>query len=386
MRRFRKTASDRGDASLHTAAASPGTEEASSESSEAGRRPFRPPTHWLRHLATVLVLGLAVHLLLPQITTLQHSLDVIRGMTWWVVALAAGSTVMSLLGAGILLNAIARMTGDRLRLARGALITLASNSIGLVAGGIVPTGVAASRWVRGSGVGSAGAVVTLWLPVLLYNSVLVVVTALGLIYLLLLHKLTVPLAITFGVILAGIGFVIGAIAWGSRRRDRFTAMVSRVAERWTALRHRPFDPAPTHAAVARIFHGIDWLGEGGWRGPVLGAVLTTFFDMLTLYLLFVAAGHRLSPAVVVTAYGLPMLLAKAPLTTPGGIGIVETGMVALFASLGVPKQVAVVSVLAYRLIAFWLPSLTGFVLIPFLQHVAGGKRGEAVRQAAAEGA
>ncbi len=349
------------------------TEQDMTGLAEAQHRSARLPTHWLRHLVTVLVLGLAVHLLLPQITALQHSLDVIRGMTWWVLALAVCSTGMSTLGSGILLNAIARMTGDRLPLVRGALIAVASNSVGLVAGGIVPAGVAASRWVRGSGVGIAGALVTLWLPVLLYNGVLVVVTALGLVNLLLLHKLTAPLAVTFAVILAGISVVIAAIAWGSRRREEFTGLVTRAGERWAALRHRPFDPAAAQASVARIFHGIDWLGEGGWRGPVVGAGLTTFFDLVTLYLCFVAAGHPLSPAVVVTAYGLPMLLAKAPLTTPGGIGIVEASMVALFASLGVPKQVAVVAVLAYRLLAFWLPSLAGFLLFPYLQHVAGGQ-------------
>lgn len=359
--------------------------QATSELAEAQHRSARLPMHWLRHLVTVLVLGLAVHLLLPQITTLQHSLDVIRGMAWWVLALAVGSTWMSTLSSGMLLNAIARMTGDRLPPVRGALIAAASNSVGLVAGGIVPAGVAASRWVRGSGVGIAGALVTLWLPVLLYNGVLVVVTALGLLYLLLLHKLTAPLAITFGVILAGLSVVVAAVAWGSRRRERFTGLVTRTGERWAALRHRPFDLAAAQTGVARLYHGLDWLGEGGWRGPVACAVLTTFFDIVTLYLFFVAAGHPLSPAVVVTAYGLPMLLAKAPLTTPGGVGIVEASMVALFASLGVPKQVAVVSVLAYRLVAFWLPSLVGFLLFPYLQHVAGGKQGETSREAAVDG-
>jgi len=356
----------------------------SSETEENARRPTRLPTHWLRHLVTVAVLGLAVHLLLPQITTLQHSLEVIRGMSWWVLALALASTAASFVGSSLLLRSIARMTGDRLGLARGALITAASSSVGLVAGGIVPAGVAARRWVRGSGVGPAGALVTLWLPVLLYNGALVAVTAIGLAYLLLLHKLTVPLAVTFGIVLAGISAVVGAIAWGSRRRARFTDLVTRAAARWAALRRRRFDPAPMQGGVARIYSGLDWLGEGGWRRPVLGAAVTTFFDMLTLYLCFVAAGHPISPAVVVAAYGLPMLLAKAPLTTPGGIGIVETTMIGLFAGLGVPKQIAVVVVLAYRLIAFWLPSLAGFLLFPYLQHVAGGKRSETVQEAAPE--
>ncbi len=175
----------------------PAPVEDAPETAESARRSARLPTHWLRHLLTVVVLGLAVHLLLPQITTLQHSLEVIRGMSWWVLALAVVSMLTSFVGSSLLLRAIARMTGDRLGLVRGALITAASTSVGLVAGGIVPAGVAARRWVRGSGVGPAGALVTLWLPVLLYIGVLAVVTAVGLAYLLLLHQLTVPLAITF---------------------------------------------------------------------------------------------------------------------------------------------------------------------------------------------
>jgi uncharacterized protein (TIRG00374 family) len=338
--------------------------------------PSRRPAHWLRHLVTVLVLGLAVHLLLPQITALQHSLQVIRDMKWWVIALAAGSTVLSLLSGGLLLRAIAAETGDRLSPVRGALITLGSNSVGLVAGGIVPAGVAAQRWMRGSGVSAEGALVALWLPALVYNGVLAVVTAFGLLYLLALHKLTVALAISFGMILLVIGVVVAAIVWGSRRRRQFTGLVTRLAERWAALRRRPFDPTRSEAAVGRLYGGLDSLAAGGWRGPVLAAGLTTFFDMLTLYLVFVASGHRVNAAVLLAAYGLPMLLAKAPFTTPGGIGIVETLMVALFSSLGVPKQFAVVAVLAYRLIAFWLPSLAGFALFPYLQFASHGRRKE----------
>ena len=43
--------------------------------------------------------------------------------------------------------------------------------------------------------------------------------------------------------------------------------------------------------------------------------------MLTLYLIFFAAGYPVSPAILLTGYGLPLLLGKAPLL-PGGVGIV----------------------------------------------------------------
>jgi uncharacterized protein (TIRG00374 family) len=97
--------------------------------------------------------------------------------------------------------------------------------------------------------------------------------------------------------------------------------------------------------------------------------------MLTLYLVFIAAGHPVSPAVLLAGYGLPLLLGKAPLL-PGGVGIVESTMVALYTSLGVPNAVAVVVVLIYRFFSFWLPSLVGFPLVPYLQHVAVGPEDE----------
>lgn len=72
-------------------------------------------------------------------------------------------------------------------------------------------------------------------------------------------------------------------------------------------------------------------------------------------------------------YGLPRLLAKFAIILPGGVGLVEGGMAALYHSLGVPELVTVIVVLAYRMMSFWLPMLIGFPLIPYLQHV-GSRR------------
>lgn len=57
------------------------------------------------------------------------------------------------------------------------------------------------------------------------------------------------------------------------------------------------------------------------------------------------------------------------------VGGVEAGMAALYHGLGVPEAVTVVVVLAYRMMSFWLPTLVGFPLIPYLQHV-GSRREE----------
>jgi hypothetical protein len=91
--------------------------------------------------------------------------------------------------------------------------------------------------------------------------------------------------------------------------------------------------------------------------------------MLTLYLLFIAAGHAVSPGILLVGYGLPQLLGKVSFL-PGGVGIIEGTMAAMYASLGVPNAVSVVVILTYRFISFWLPTLVGFLLIPYLQRAS----------------
>lgn len=323
-----------------------------------------------RTLLFLVLLGLAVHLLLPQIATLEHSLQVIKGMTWWAVALAAGAQVLSYLGSGVLLRAIVAMTGDRLSVVRGTLITAASYSVGLVAGGMVGIGAATYRWVRGSGISTEGALLAGWLPNLFNTVALILASFLGMIYLLIVHDLTTPQILSFGLIVLVLGSLAGVVVWGMHRRPQLTRLAQRLASRWTRFRRRPYEPTATEEAVGRLFSAWDMLRVGGWRGPALGAALNVIFDMLTLYAIFVAADYAVSVGVLLAGYGLPLLLAKVTIL-PGSVGIVEGSMAALYASLGVPNTVTVVVILSYRFLSFWLPSLVGFPLVPVLQRATG---------------
>jgi uncharacterized membrane protein YbhN (UPF0104 family) len=46
-------------------------------------------------------------------------------------------------------------------------------------------------------------------------------------------------------------------------------------------------------------------------------------------------------------------------------------LAALYTGLGVPNAVAVVAILIYRFLSFWLPSLAGLSLVPMLQRATG---------------
>jgi uncharacterized protein (TIRG00374 family) len=96
------------------------------------------------------------------------------------------------------------------------------------------------------------------------------------------------------------------------------------------------------------------------RDPyLLGAIGWWGFDIMVLWACFHAFGDAPPQAVIVMSYFVGMLANTLPL--PGGIGGVDGGMIGAFTAFGVPVEISVVAVLAYRAIAFWLPTLPGAI-------------------------
>jgi uncharacterized membrane protein YbhN (UPF0104 family) len=212
-----------------------------------------------------------------------------------------------------------------------------------------------------------------WLPILLNDATLAVVSLVGLAVLLILKK-------SSGVLVAGLCFAIltlaggaGFLLWCLAYRDKLMPMAIGITRFIARLRHKVRDRPATQAAVGLLLEGWDALLQGGWHGPALNALLNIGFDMLTLAFLFLAAGHGVNIAVLVAGYGVPQLLGKLTVIL-GGIGVVEATMVGLYDSLGVPRPIAVVVVLAYRLLSSWLPTLVGIVLVTYFERSTADAR------------
>jgi uncharacterized membrane protein YbhN (UPF0104 family) len=95
------------------------------------------------------------------------------------------------------------------------------------------------------------------------------------------------------------------------------------------------------------------------RASLLGAVGWWAFDIAVLWASFQAFGQAPPTAVIVVCYLTGLLANVLPL--PGGIGGVEGGMIGAFIAFNVPSGLAIVAVLSYRAIAFWLPTIPGVI-------------------------
>ena len=111
------------------------------------------------------------------------------------------------------------------------------------------------------------------------------------------------------------------------------------------------------------------------RDPfLLGAAAWWGFDICVLWSAFHAFGQPPPFTVIWMCYFVGMFGNLLPL--PGGIGGVDGGMIGAFAAFNVNFNLAVVAVLVYRAIAFWLPTLPGAVAYLQLRRTVSRWRGE----------
>ncbi|HET9119416.1 MAG TPA: lysylphosphatidylglycerol synthase domain-containing protein, partial [Solirubrobacterales bacterium] len=71
------------------------------------------------------------------------------------------------------------------------------------------------------------------------------------------------------------------------------------------------------------------------------------------------------------------------LPVPGGIGAVDGGMIGALIGFGVGSSLAVVGVLTYRLLSFWLPVIPGVIAyVQLLRDDPGADEAEPASQPA----
>jgi hypothetical protein len=77
-----------------------------------------------------------------------------------------------------------------------------------------------------------------------------------------------------------------------------------------------------------------------------------------MMLAFAALGISLTPLRAIVAFGVAHLVGGLP-GSPGGLGIVEAGLVGVLVFFGVSPSVSLGPVLVYRVIAYWIPAAIG---------------------------
>jgi uncharacterized protein (TIRG00374 family) len=116
---------------------------------------------------------------------------------------------------------------------------------------------------------------------------------------------------------------------------------------------------------------------------IVGAAGFWAANIAVLWACFHAFGEDVPKAVLIQGFFVGMTANLLPFF-PGGVGSVDAGMIAAFLAFGEPTSTVFVSVLAYRVIAFWLPIPPGILAYVQLRRTVSRWRAETAQARAGE--
>jgi uncharacterized protein (TIRG00374 family) len=310
----------------------------------------------LRRVGFALVLLLVVeYLVLPQIAGARKALSLVAHARLGLIAAGVALQVASIVAYTMLTRSLLpREHRPTLwRLVRIQLSTLAVSHV--VPGGSAAGAGLSFRLLEKEGVDGPAAGFALALQSIGSAVVLNVLLWIGLIVSIPLRGFN-PLygtAAIVGVLLIG-GFF--ALVLLLTRGEASAARVLRAV-----ARHVPFlHEESVHRNVHRAADQLRTLTSDrrllvtavGWAGA------NWLLDAAALWLFVAAFGDRVPVDALLVSYGLANVLAAIPVT-PGGLGVVEAVLTSTLVGFGTPRGIAILGVIGYRLVNFWLPIPVG---------------------------
>jgi uncharacterized protein (TIRG00374 family) len=300
-----------------------------------------------------------LYFLLPKIAGLNQTWGKLKhGDPLWL-ALAAVFELLSVAGYALLFRTVFGRQSPRVDWRASFQIPLAGiAAIRLLAaagaGGVAVTAWALSRAGMSSRVIACRMVASYVLQYSVYMGALIV-CGFGLRAGLLSGEAPFVLTTIPALLCCGIVALVASMALVPRDFERRLSRLATRAGRVGRFAAR-FATAPATVG-AGVRTALDLVRER--RVGLLGAVAYWGFDIAVLGVAFRAFGTVVPVAVLIMCYFLGTLGSLLPL--PGGIGGVEGGMIGAFVAFGISAQSAVIAVLAYRALSFWLPTLPGIV-------------------------
>jgi hypothetical protein len=191
-----------------------------------------------------------------------------------------------------------------------------------------------------------------------------------------------PLYITTGIVgmILTIVFVVGVLLL--TRGQRFSdAMIDRAARRIPFL-----DATAAHSVSARYAIRLHELGADRrlTAKASFWATANWLLDAASLYVFVGAFGHWVNPDGLIVSFTIAHVLSVVPIT-PGGLGVVEATLTSTLVGFGTPRGIAILGVIGYRLVQFWLPIPVGGLAYLSLHidpgHIVAPKRGFRLRRA-----
>jgi uncharacterized protein (TIRG00374 family) len=325
---------------------------------QRGRR--RPAVRWIANALLFVVLAAGIFGLLPRLGGLTRDAAGLRHARPAFLVAAIVAQAVSLGCYAQLYRRVLAALGARIRFRLAADVILATFFVSH----LTPFGSATGTLVNASaleadGIAAATTGEAIALTSLTSTLALIVLFGTGFVATAGRHVshqyLVIAGAALFGVagVLAAV-FAVGAHPAVADRAGRWAANVARHA--------RPgIDPAKAGQTASRLASLARTALTGRAFAVSFGfASGDLLFDLLSLDLVFLALRYQPGFGPLAVAYAAANIASAIPLT-PGGLGVIEVTLVAVTVGFGAPRATAVLAVLGYRIVNYWLPLIPGAI-------------------------
>ncbi len=313
-----------------------------------------------RRILTLAALAVGAYLLLPNLLGVHDTIALVRQASAWPLVGALLCQMVSVLSQTYVAQRLMSRFGPHLGFGEALQVMLASGLATL----LIPSAGVSGLVVRARYLGELGftAEATLfgyYLETLgqgVGHSVLLT----GALLAGTLHEradLLRPLVLLLGGVILG-GVVLALLLSRPRERDWRHALLERVNAVLIRLRRRPVPVEQLEQRLHKMREALASLGWGDQLRILAGGIGRVLASALSLQLALRALGQTVSLGTTIVAFSISDVLGYVS-TLPGGLVVIETSLLALLSSLGVPVDIASTATLIYRLVALWLPRSLG---------------------------
>jgi len=315
---------------------------------------------WVVHGVLFVALAAGVFTLLPRLGGLTHDAAGLRHARPVFVVAAIVAQAVSLGCYALLYRRVLASLGARLRFRLAAEVTLSTFLIshvtpfGSATGTLLNVSTLEAEGIAASTTGEA-----IGLTSLVSTVALIALFGAGLVATAGRHVSATYLRIA-GIALVLVLLVL-AIALLVGAHPGIAERAAGRAARWARHIRHSIDPEKVAQTSGRLVR----LARSALTGRAFAesygyASADLLFDLLSLDLMFLAFRYQPGFGPLAVAYGAANIASAIPVT-PGGLGIIEVTLVAITVGFGAPRATAVIAVLGYRLVNYWLPLLPGAV-------------------------
>jgi glycosyltransferase 2 family protein len=313
----------------------------------------------IKRVLMVVVAGVAIYLLVPRLGGLSRDAAALRHANLWLVLVGVAAETASIASYVTLYRSLLRAEHVEVPwLAAGRGVMSAFLISHVFPGGAAAGTVVNVRTMEREGISPRRTGLALVLVVLLSDIGLALIFLAGLIYSLVKQHVAAGYFAVALVVIPILVALVGVAFLLAFRRDLGARAVRRIARLLHRFVHR-IDPDSLARHAEELADEARAALTGKRLLVAMGLALANWLlDIAVLYLFFLALGHHQHFGALLVAYAVANMAAAIPLT-PAGLGFVEATLIAVSVAFGAPREIAVVAVLGYRLVNFWLPLPVG---------------------------